>query len=102
MPTCKTKALEVWALEKCSFVNYFFFSQTVRIFFSFLHENIMLWYSLEVPRQGTSNEYPQHMFSWRIKENIHMIPPPPHSLSSRDVDSILVFFSDKTYVVGFH
>ena len=25
----------------------------------------MLWYSLEAPRQGASNEYPQHMFSWR-------------------------------------
>ena len=22
----------------------------------------MLWYSLEAPRQGTFNEYPQHMF----------------------------------------
>ena len=23
------------------------------------------WYSLEVPQQGASNEYPQHMFLWR-------------------------------------
>ena len=30
----------------------------------------MLWYSLEVPRRGTSNEYPQHMFSSRNKKNI--------------------------------
>ena len=29
----------------------------------------MLWYSLEAPRWGASNEYPQHMFSWRKKEN---------------------------------
>ena len=29
----------------------------------------MLWYSLEAPWQGTSNEYPQHMFSWRNKKN---------------------------------
>ena len=25
----------------------------------------MLWYSLEAPLWGASNEYPQHMFSWR-------------------------------------
>ena len=28
----------------------------------------MLWYSLEAPRWGASNEYPQHMFSWRNKK----------------------------------
>ena len=30
-------------------------------------------YSLEAPRRGASNEYPQHMFSWR-KKNIYRIP----------------------------
>ena len=30
----------------------------------------MLWYSLEAPRRGTSNEYPQHMFSLRNKKDI--------------------------------
>ena len=30
----------------------------------------MLWYTLEVPCQGYSNEYPQHMFSWTNKKNI--------------------------------
>ena len=30
----------------------------------------MLWYSLEAPRRGASNEYPQHMFSLRNKKNI--------------------------------
>ena len=34
----------------------------------------MLWYSLEVPHQDTSNEYPQHMFLWRNKKNIFLIP----------------------------
>ena len=29
----------------------------------------MLWYSLEVPRRGASNEYPQHMFLWKNKKN---------------------------------
>ena len=34
----------------------------------------MLWYSLEAPRRGASNEYPQHIFSGRIKKNINLLP----------------------------
>ena len=30
----------------------------------------ILWYSLEVPRRGASNEYPQHMFLSRNKKDI--------------------------------
>ena len=37
----------------------------------FLDENICSGYSLEAPRRGPSNEYPQHMFSSRNKKNIH-------------------------------
>ena len=37
----------------------------------------MPWYSLEAPRRGTSNEYPQHMFSWRNKKNINQILSKP-------------------------
>ena len=33
----------------------------------------MLWYSLEAPQQGTSNEYPQYMFSWRNKKNVYTV-----------------------------
>ena len=33
----------------------------------------MLWYSLEAPRRGAYNEYPQHMFLWRNKKNIENI-----------------------------
>ena len=40
------------------------------IFFLFLHENICCGYSLEAPYQGASNEYLQHMFSWRDKKHI--------------------------------
>ena len=29
----------------------------------------MLWYSLESTQRGDSNEYPQHMFLWRNKQN---------------------------------
>ena len=35
----------------------------------------MLCFSLEAPWQDISNEYPQHMFSWRNKKNIFLIPP---------------------------
>ena len=38
----------------------------------FLHKNICCGYSLEVPRQGASDEYQQHMFSWRNKKNIFL------------------------------
>ena len=31
----------------------------------------MLWFSLEAPWQGASNEYPQHMFLWRNKQKIN-------------------------------
>ena len=35
----------------------------------------MLWCSLEAPHQGASNEYPQHMFSWRNKKICTGYPP---------------------------
>ena len=38
-----------------------FSDRNVLVFFLFLHKNICCGYSLEVPRGGTSNEYPQHM-----------------------------------------
>ena len=38
--------------------------------FLFLDKNIFCGYSLEAPHQGTSNEYPQHMFSLRNKKTI--------------------------------
>ena len=37
------------------------------ISFLFLYENICCGYSLEEPHWGASNEYSQHMFSWRNK-----------------------------------
>ena len=43
--------------------------------FLFLNKNICCGYSLEVPRRGAFNEYPQHMFSSRNKKNIMWIPP---------------------------
>ena len=37
--------------------------------FLFLNENISCRYSLEAPRRGASNGYPQHMFLRRTGEN---------------------------------
>ena len=37
-----------------------FFPTKMYRYFSFLHKNICWGYSLEVPHQDTSNEYPQH------------------------------------------
>ena len=39
------------------------------LFFLFIHKNICCGYSLEAPRRGASNEYPQHVFLWGIQEN---------------------------------
>ena len=43
--------------------------------FLILNKNTCCGYSLEAPRWGTSNEYPQHMFLSRNKKNITWIPP---------------------------
>ena len=39
----------------------------------FLHENIRCGYSLESPRRGDSNEYPQRTFLWSTVENYSLI-----------------------------
>ena len=51
------------------------------IFFLFRHENICCGYSLEAPRRGASNEYPQHMFSWRNKKDISIFRMKKNALS---------------------
>ena len=40
--------------------------QKLLIIFLTLHKTICCGYSLEVPHRGASNEYPQHMFPWKI------------------------------------
>ena len=51
-------------LEFLSELSYFQIREGIRlILFLFLHKNICCGYSLEAPQRGTSNEYPQHMFS---------------------------------------
>ena len=50
------------------------FSTKKYLFFLFLGKNICCGYSVQAPRQGASNEYPQHMFSSRNKKTIYPIP----------------------------
>ena len=45
------------------------FREKIRIFFHFSAQNIDCGYSLEPPRRGGSNEYPQSMFLSRNKKN---------------------------------
>ena len=52
-----------------------FFSSVCADIFLIFQSKHMLWYSLEAPRWGASNEYPQHMFSLINKKNIMWIPP---------------------------
>ena len=52
-----------------------FCSWKVLIFFLFLYQTICCGYSLEVPQQGASNDYPQHIFSCRNKKNITWTSP---------------------------
>ena len=63
--------------------------------FLFLHKNICCGYSLEVPHQGTSNEYPEHMFSCRNKKNIDSFQLKKSALSY-DIHFV-PFFSDWSY-----
>ena len=52
-----------------------FFTTIIVIFFLILPLKHTLWYALEAPHRGASNEYPQHMFSRRNKKNIFPISP---------------------------
>ena len=64
-----TEPLIVIALDKM-----FFFNKKILKFFLFLLKNICCGYSLKAPGRGASNEYPQHVFSWRNKKNTYLIP----------------------------
>ena len=51
------------------------------VLFLFLYKNIGCGYSLEAPRRGASNEYPQHMFLWRNKKSINIFQLKKSALS---------------------
>ena len=85
-----------------SWLDVFFFSPKVLIFFLLLHENICCGYSLKALRWSASNEYPEHMFCWRNKKNIYMIPflsRPMLVLINNSNDHPQQMFSLKSYPV---
>ena len=55
-----------------------FSSEKMLVSFLFLHENICCGYSLEAPRRGASNEYPQHIFSLRNKKDKYYVDTPSY------------------------
>ena len=61
----------------------------------------MLWYS-GAPGQGISNEYPQHMFSWRNKKNINLIPLQPHFPCSKTYCRFLLEWHIKAILMSTH
>ena len=46
----------------------------ILIFFLFLHKNIMLWVLIRSISERHFGKYPQHLFKWRNKKNIYLIP----------------------------
>ena len=65
----------------------------VGYFFLFLHKNICCGYSLGASCRGASNEYPQHMFLWRTRENYPIIIIKYSSLTS----PLILFRPEDTY-----
>ena len=51
-----------------------FLPKLLTFFFIFLEENICCRFSLEAPQREAFNEYTEHMFSWRSKKDIFLIP----------------------------
>ena len=44
-----------------------------RLFFVNFHKNLCCGCSFKSPRQGDSNEHPQHRFLWKNKQNYPLI-----------------------------
>ena len=55
--------------------SFFFQTKSTYVFLTSSRKDICCGYSLEAPRWGTSDEYPQHIFSRRNKKNIHLHTP---------------------------
>ena len=71
-----TGYLELWyiGLDKSEYqVNSFLITGQKHMLWVLIRSASLrcFWYSLEVPRRGASNEYPQHMFSLRNKKIIN-------------------------------
>ena len=72
-PIMKTCPCNVYPLKPHFYIEKLGFAG-VYLFFLFLLQNIDCGYSLEPPRRGGSNEYPQSMFWSKNKKNIKFFP----------------------------
>ena len=59
----------------------------------------MLWYSLQAPRQGTSKEYSQHMFSSRNEKNIDTFGWKTRLIKNYAMDESIIWLIMPTLVV---
>ena len=63
-----------WSPDRASDKAFFFVKWKVLSIVLLSPQKRMLWYSLEVPHRGASNEYPQHMLLWRNKKKKNWTP----------------------------
>ena len=59
------------AFQRCLLGQPNYIAQDNYVYFFISSQKTCCGYLLEVPRRGASNEYPQHVFSWRNKKNIN-------------------------------
>ena len=80
LPKFDLLLISLFSIWSCSIISYREIRWVIddnkylgMIFSLFLLKNISCGYSLELPCQGDSNEYPQHMFLWWTEENCPLI-----------------------------
>ena len=61
--------LLLWSYVMTALDKTCFLTKKILVFFLFLQHNICCGYSLELPFQGNSNEYPQLIFLWNVRRN---------------------------------
>ena len=69
MPTMALE-IQIFLSQKNGYTCFWKFLRSQSTCILFLHVHIHCRYSLEVPHWRTSNVYPQHIFSWRIRKII--------------------------------
>ena len=80
----------------------FFFNPKLSTFLLFVYKNICCGYSLEAPQWGTSDEYPQRMFSWGNKKNLPLLSGARNMFSYFSVQNELLVLSRSALPRHFH
>ena len=83
--------------RRCSL---FFFDQNCW-YFHFSTKMYVVGYSLEMPCFGASNEYSQHVFSWKNKKNLFLIPTLVWSYAyAPDKRKYQIFYQDFLFFIS--